>query len=356
MDGGYRWRWVEVEEGVGEGGGASRLEPWADFSERAEDAPTPAPVPTPALAGAERGPSGGVVTRADTPSGPRDWPGKPPSPAHYPSAAHYQSAALQAAEAALRREARAAAREAPNGVRLSAAPRRLTSLAARRASPVEMLASGAQWGQGPSTARRAVRGGLSSGGREGFGGVAAKGSGAEAGQARQAGQATEAIKVLARDLALLALGEVTGQLETSSAELNQQLQRVLSKSPGSRSPSRSGRGAPPLASPWDNCPLERKRSLVELRPDGAGPALGFLEARRTARDRTCNFVGAASRDASPGAFGSGRACSPGGSRGGSTTTRDIAPDRERPHSVQATWGGRPLPWGLERPRSVQCVF
>ena len=176
-----------------------------------------------------------------------------------------------------------------------------------------------------------------------------------AGQAGQAGQAREAIKVLARDLALLALGEVTGQLETSSAELNQQLQRVLSKSPGSRAASRSGRGAPPLASPWENCPLERKRSLVELRPDGAGSALGFLEASHTARDRTCNFVGAASRDASPGAFGSGRACSRGGSRGGSTTTRDIAPDRERPHSVQATWGGRPLPWGLERPRSVQSA-
>ena len=158
-------------------------------------------------------------------------------------------------------------------MRLSAAPRRLTSLAARRASPVEMLASGAQWSQGPSTARRAVRGGLSSGGREGLGGAAAKGSGAEAGQA---GQAREAIKVLARDLALLALGEVTGQLETSSAELNQQLQRVLSKSPGSRAASRSGRGAPPLASPWENCPLERKRSLVELRPDGMGSTLGFL--------------------------------------------------------------------------------
>ena len=337
----------------GGGGGGGRLEPWADFGERAEGAPTPAPAPTPALAVAERGPSGGVVAHADSPGGPRDRPGKLASATCYPSATNYQtggfstnyqSAALQAAEAALRREARASARAAPNGVRLSAAPRRLTSLAARRASPVETLASSAQWSQGPGTARRAVRGGLSG-----------KGSGAGAREAVEEWETKEAIKVLARDLALLALD----QLETSSAELTQQLQREQSKSAGRRAPSRSGRGAPRLAPPWDNCPLERKRSVGEWRPGGAGSALGFLEASSTARDRTCNFVGAASRDASPSPGASrahSRACSRGGSsRGGVSTARDIARDRERPHSVQASRGGMPLPWGLERPRSVQSA-
>ena len=381
---------VAAGGGDGGGGGGGRLEPWADFSDRAEDAPTPAPapstrvpstrVPSPSLAAAERGPSGGGVTRADTASGPRDARdglGKPPSAAQYPCAVPYHSAALQAAEAALRREARAAAREAPTGVCLSAAPRRLTSLAARRASPVEMLASAAQWGHGPSSARRARRAGLSGGGREGLAGAAAKRSGAEAGEAGEAGGTAvewgtrEAIRVLARDLALLALGEVPAGLEASPTELSQQPQRVqstpaLSKT-ASRAPSRSGRGAPPLALPWENCPLERKRSVLEWRPEGAAAAaLGFLEAssaaRDPSRDRSCNFVGAASPDAPPDALRSsrtcGRACSRGGSRGGSSrSAQDMAPDdRKRSHSVRAIWGGRPLPWGLERPRStMQCI-
>ena len=365
--------------GDGGGGGGGRLEPWADFS---EDAPAPTTrvpstrVPSPSLAAAERGPSGGGVTRADTASGPRDARdglGKPPPAAPYPSAVPYHSAALQAAEAALRREARAAAREAPTGVRLSAAPRRLTSLAARRASPVEMLASAAQWGHGPSSARRALRAGLSGGGREGLAGAAAKRSGAEAGEAGEAGGTAvewgtrEAIRVLARDLALLALGEVPAGLEASAAELSQQPQRVqstpaLSKT-ASRAPSRSGRGAPPLAPPWENCPLERKRSVLEWRPEGAAAAaLGFLEAssaaRDPSRDRSCNFVGAASPDAPPAALRSSRACSRGGSRGGSRSAQDMAPDeRKRSQSVRAIWGGRPLPWGLERPRSTaQCII
>jgi hypothetical protein len=355
--------------GDGGGGGGGRLEPWADFSDRAEDAPTSAPapstrVPSPSLAVAERGPSGGGVARADTASGPRDARdglGKPPSAAQYPSAVPYHSAALQAAEAALRREARAAAREAPSGVRLSAAPRRLTSLAARRASPVEMLASAAQWGHGPS--------GLSGGGREGLAGAAAKRSGVEAGEAggtAEAWGAKEAIRVLARDLALLALGEVPAQLEASPTELSEQPQRVQStpapSKTASRAPSRSGRGAPPLAPPWENCPLERKRSLVEWRSGGAAAAaLGFLEARSAARDpprdRSCNFVGAASPDAPPAALRSSRACGRACSRGSSRFAQDMAPDdRKRSHSARAIWGGRPLPWGLERPRStVQCI-
>ena len=64
-------------------------------------------------------------------------------------------------------------------------------------------------------------------------------------------------------------------LEASPAEMSQQPQRVQStpalSRTASRAPSRSGRGAPPLALPWGNCPLERKRSVLEWRPELVEP-------------------------------------------------------------------------------------
>ena len=68
----------------------------------------------------------------------------------YTSAYGRPSAALQAARAA---QVRAAG--PPAGVRLAPPPRRLSSLAARRASPVEWLASAAEWNEGGARIRQA---------------------------------------------------------------------------------------------------------------------------------------------------------------------------------------------------------